>query len=48
MQFMAAEKSGQTSITSELVMSKNEDSITGDFKSQLLPLGDLKVRLIPF
>ena len=47
MQFMAAEKGGQTSITSELVMSKNEDSITGDFKSQLLKLGDLKVRLIP-
>jgi hypothetical protein len=37
-----------TSITSELVMSKNEDSITGDFKSQLLPLGDLKVGLILF
>ena len=46
MQFMAAEKGGQTSITSELVMSKNEDSITGDFKSQLLPLGDLKVGFI--
>jgi hypothetical protein len=43
---MAAEKGGQTSITSELVMSKNEDSITGDFKSQLLPLGDLKVGFI--
>ena len=27
-------------------MAKNEDSITGDFKSQLLPLGDLKVVFI--
>ncbi len=48
MQFMTAENpiSG-ISITSELVMAKNEDSITGDFKSQLLLLGDLKVGLIP-
>ena len=37
-----------TSITSELVMGKNEDASTGDFKSQLLPLGDLKVGLILF
>jgi hypothetical protein len=27
-------------------MAKNEDSITGDFKSQLLKLGDLKVVFI--
>ena len=47
MQFKTSEKQiSGTSITSELVMSKNEDSITGDFKSQLLPLGDLKVGFI--
>ena len=48
MRFMTAEKQiSGISITSELVMAKNEDSITGDFKSQLLLLGDLKVGLIP-
>ena len=47
MQFKTSENQiSATSITSELVMSKNHKPMTGDFKSQLLPLGDLKVGFI--
>jgi|LakMenEpi03Aug12_release.lakeMendotaPanAssembly.Ray.scaffolds.fasta_scaffold883257_1 hypothetical protein len=47
MQFKTSEQQiTGTSITSELVIAKNEDSITGEFKSHFLLLGDLKVGFI--